>query len=283
MTLWRSRILAKIVLSNLPFSYYFWSKLGLFRHGYMDDYSYAWSVLKKHASVLTKNSDWNAIELGPGDGLLSAFLAPAVGSSGLTLVDAGDFAHKDWNLYKNQISQFLIANPLLDVADFTIEKEIKDILKSVGSSYYTEGLTSLKSLNSNSFDLIYSQAVLEHVRKREFKDTISECYRLLKNGGIMSHVVDYKDHLGGELNNMRFSSAFWEKESFAKNSGFYTNRIRLSQMVSICEDVGFTVDVKNKRYWNVLPIKRNRLAIEFENLSDDDLLVSGAHLIMARS
>jgi len=281
--LWRSRILAKIVLSNLPFSYSFWSKVGLFRHGSMDDSSYAWTVLKKHASILNENSGWKAIELGPGDSLLSAFLSPAVGSSGLTLVDAGDFAHKDWSLYKSQISQFATANPSLDVVDFTKEKEINDALKSVGSSYYTEGLISLKSLNTGSFDLIYSQAVLEHVRKHEFEDMISECYRLLKIGGIMSHVVDFKDHLGGGLNNMRFSSSFWEKESFAQSSGFYTNRIRLSQMVSICEGVGFSVTVKNKRYWNVSPIKRNKLATEFKNLSDDDLLVSGAHLIMARS
>ena len=54
--LWRSRILAKIVLSNLPFSYSFWSKVGLFRHGSMDDSSYAWTVLKKHASILNENS-----------------------------------------------------------------------------------------------------------------------------------------------------------------------------------------------------------------------------------
>lgn len=283
MNLWRTKVFAKLILSRLPFDYRLWSKMGLFRHGSMDDYSYAWSVLKKHASVLKKNSDWNAIELGPGDGLLSAFLAPALGSSGLTLVDAGDFAHKDWNLYKSQISQFLIANPLLDVADFTIEKKIKDTLESVGSSYYTEGLTSLKLLNTNSFDLIYSQAVLEHVRKHEFEDTISECYRLLKVGGMMSHVIDFKDHLGGESNNMRFSSSLWEKEWFAQNSGFYTNRIRLSQIISICENIGFTVEIKKKRYWNYQPIQHNKLALEFKNLSDDDLLVSGAHLIMARS
>jgi hypothetical protein len=82
---------------------------------------------------------------------------------------------------------------------------------------------------------------------------------------------------------MRFSSSLWEKEWFAQNSGFYTNRIRFSEMVSICESIGFTVEVRNKRYWDFSPIKRNKLATEFKSLSDDDLLVSGAHLIMIRS
>jgi len=258
--------------------------MGLFRHGSMDDYSYAWSVLNKHASVLSNNSDWNGLELGPGDGLLSAFLSPAVGSNGLTLVDSGDFAHKDLGLYKKQIAQFrFLANSSLSIADFLKSSNIEEALQSVGSCYHTNGLDSLRSLSSNSFDLIYSQAVFEHIRAGEFKETMNECYRLLKHNGVMSHVVDYKDHLGGGLNNMRFSSELWEKEWFSQNSGFYTNRIRLSEMVSICEKIGFVVEIRDKRCLSSLPIKRNKLAEEFTNISDDDLLVSGAHLVMTRA
>jgi len=282
-TPWYVKILIKLVLSMLPFNYRIWSKVGLFRHGSMDDSSYAWSVLKKHTSTLEIRTGWKGLELGPGDGLLSAFLAPAVGSDGLTLVDTGDFAHKDWSLYKRQIFKFLSIHHSSNVADFTKEREINDALKSVGSSYYTEGLVSLRSLKSNSFDLIYSQAVLEHVRHGEFNDVISECYRLLKPNGVMSHQVDFKDHLGGGSNNMRFSSVLWEKKWFSHNCGFYTNRIRLSEIVSICENIGFTVEVKKKSYWHELPIKRNQLAPEFTKLSDEDLLVSGAYLVMKRS
>ena len=113
MNLWRTKIFAKLILSRLPFDYRLWSKIGLFRHGAMDDYSYAWSVLEKHSSVLRKGSSWEGLELGPGDGLLSAFLAPAAGSTGLTLVDTGDFAHKDWSLYKKQVSQFFSIYPFI--------------------------------------------------------------------------------------------------------------------------------------------------------------------------
>jgi SAM-dependent methyltransferase len=280
MNLWRTKIFAKLILSRLPISYRLWSKMGLFRHGTMDDYSYAWTVLKKHSSVLKNNRAWRGLELGPGDGLLSAFLAPAVGSTGLTLVDAGDFAHKDWNLYKKQITQFLSVYPSLDVADFSKVRDIDVILKSSGSSYHTEGLMSLRLQKKNSFDLIYSQAVLEHIRLHEFKETMNECYQLLKPNGVMSHVVDFKDHLGGRLNNMRFPSALWEKAWFAQNSGFYTNRIRLKEMISICENIGFNVEVRDAQYWDLLPINRSKLAVEFKNFSNEELLVSGAHLVM---
>jgi len=283
MNLWRTKVFAKLILSRLPFDYRLWKKIGLFRHGSMDDCSYAWSVLNKHASVLNGNSDWSGLELGPGDGLLSAFLSPAVGSTGLTLVDSGNFTHNDLDLYKKQIAQFLHADSSLSITEFLQSSNIEEALQSVGSCYHTNGLDSLKSQSSNSFDLIYSQAVFEHIRADEFKETMNECYRLLKHNGVMSHVVDFKDHLGGRLNNMRFPSVLWEKEWFAKKSGFYTNRIRLSKMLSICENIGFVVEVRDKRCWGSLPIKRSKLASEFKSLSDDDLLVSGAHLVMTRA
>ena len=277
---WYVRVFVKLVLSRLSISYELWSRIGLFRHGAMNDYSYAWGVLKKHSSVLKKTDNWKGLELGPGDGLLSAFLAPAVGASGLTLVDSGDFACKDINEYKEQISKILSVYPSLNVADISKFTDINAALDSVCSKYYVDGVASLRKMKRNSYDLIYSQAVLEHIRFDEFKDVMAECYRLLKPEGVMSHVVDFQDHLGGGLNNLRFSSALWEKKWFSQDGGFYTNRIRLAEMVSIVEQIGFVVEVIEKRSWNRLPISRNSLSNEFKDLSDEDLLVSGAHLLM---
>ena len=93
-------------------------------------------------------------------------------------------------------------------------------------------------------------------------------------------LVDFKDHLGGGLNNMRFPSSFWELNWFALESGFYTNRMRLSEIILICEEIGFTVHVKSSKRWTSLPIKRTQLASEFYDLSNDDLLTSGSHLVM---
>jgi SAM-dependent methyltransferase len=277
---WYVRLVAKVFLSRLPFSYGWWSRFGLFRHGAMDDFSYAWEVLQKHTSELKKSKGWRGLELGPGDGLLSAFLVPVLGSSGLTLVDAGDFSHKDVEQYRKQISRFSEVFPDASVIDFSEESDMDVILNSVGCSYHVNGLKSLQLLESNSFDLIYSQAVLEHVRRFEFEDMMLECYRLLHPDGIMSHVVDYKDHLGGGLNHMRFSSELWERDWFAEESGFYTNRMRMSEMIFICRGIGFDVDIRNVSYWKSLPIKRDHLAKEFHYFSDDELLVSGAHLVM---
>ena len=53
---WYFRIIIKFILSRLPFSYTVWSRIGFFRHGAMDDFNYAWDVLKSHKnSVNVKN------------------------------------------------------------------------------------------------------------------------------------------------------------------------------------------------------------------------------------
>jgi len=43
--------------------------------------------------------------------------------------------------------------------------------------------------NSNSTDFIYTSHFLEHLKKYEAKKLIEECYRVLKNGGIIRVVV----------------------------------------------------------------------------------------------
>lgn len=246
----------------------------------MDNYLYAWETLKRHASELNNANDWKGLEFGPGDGLLSSFLSPALGSSGVTLVDVGDFAIKDVNVYRQNIQDFLASFPDMVLPDISNKSSIDSMLLAVNGSYHTKGLLSLKSLMDSSYDLIYSQAVLEHVRRHEFEDTMKECHRLLSPNGVMSHAVDFKDHLGGGLNNMRFPSSLWELDWFASESGFYTNRMRLSEIISFCEDIGFIVEVRNIKRWTSSPIKRTQLAREFYDLSDDDLLISGAHLVM---
>ena len=98
----------------------------------------------------------------------------------------------------------------------------------------------------------------------------------------MSHVVDFKDHLGGGMNNLRFSSKIWEQDWFASNSGFYTNRIRLSEIIKIAEEVGFDVSIKSLTKWDPKEIKGQFVAQEFKNLSVDDLIVSGAHIMFSK-
>ena len=130
--------------------------------------------------------------------------------------------------------------------------------------------------------LIFSQAVLEHIRREQFLDTMRECRRILKRDGVCSHRVDLKDHLGGGLNNLRFSPEIWESKLFVR-SGFYTNRIRYREMLKLFSSAGFDVEIIEENRWNVLPIDRSQLAPLFQDISDDELLVSGFSAVLKPS
>ena len=277
---WLLKIMAKLILSYLPIKYQTWSKIGLFKHGGMDDYNYAWEVLCNHFKSIDSIDKWKGIEIGPGDGVLSSLLAPALGSSGLTLVDEGNFINFNDYKYRGQMKKFKNDFPELTLPNYSNANDVNQMLKLAGGSYHTEGLKSLKKLKTQTYDLIFSQAVLEHIKIADFKKIMFEIHRLLKPEGKASHVVDFKDHLVGGLNNLRFSSKIWEKNWFATKGRFYTNRIRLSEMIKICESIGFSVKIVKQKQWEIAPINRENLAEEFSELSDDDLLISGAHLIM---
>ena len=85
-------------------------------------------------------------------------------------------------------------------------KDFVDLLCFYNTEYLTSGLESLKEIDDNSVDYIFSHSVLEHVRKYELNALIKEMYRVLKPNGVISHNINYKDHLDDSLNNLRFSS-----------------------------------------------------------------------------
>ena len=63
-----------------------------------------------------------------------------------------------------------------------------------------------------------------------------------------SHAIDLKDHLNYSLNNLRFTDKLWETEFFV-NSGFYTNRLSISDITNIYKNIGFRITIMNKLTW----------------------------------
>lgn len=103
----------------------------------------------------------------------------------------------------------------------------------------------MKSITDKSVDLVFSQAVLEHLRLEQLNSIIKETYRILKPGGCASHRINLKDHLGGGLDNLRFSKRTWES-NFIATSGVYTNRLRASEITGIFREVGFEIIEKRE-------------------------------------
>ncbi|MEP6888985.1 MAG: class I SAM-dependent methyltransferase [Nitrospirales bacterium] len=166
--------------------------------------------------------------------------------------------------------------PTIEVENVTSSEAI---LAACRATYGTSGLSSLRAIPDKSVDFVWSHTVLQHIRRAEFLETMRELRRQLRPNGLSSHWVDLQDCLGGSLNNLRFSKSIWES-SFMVQSGFYTNRIRYSEMLGLFKEAGFEADVIHIKRWDRLPTSRSKLSRAFRNLSDEDLCVRVFHVIL---
>ncbi len=122
-------------------------------------------------------------------------------------------------------------------------------------------------------DLIFSQAVMEHVADIEF--AYREMYRWLKSGGIISHQIDFKTHeMTKEWNGHWFiGEKMWK--FLSRGRKYPMNRLPLSSHIKMIEKAGFNI-VK------IVPVQRQNKfgnstprvpGVEF---TDNDLITSGA-------
>ncbi|MFM2130065.1 MAG: hypothetical protein RL477_1611 [Pseudomonadota bacterium] len=278
---WWAKIAAKIVLARLPLGERAWQSLGLFSPGEMMDPAYAVAVFDRHYRAAGSPAPgFSFLELGPGDSLSSAVIGKAYGASRCWLVDAGAYASRDMDVYRRLADHLARARPEADLGAVRRAGDVAALLVACNAVYLEDGLAGLRRVPDASCDLIFSQAVLEHVPRAEFAQTLTEMRRILKPGGVSTHQVDFRDHLAGGLNNLRFSQSLWEKPWFARRSGFYTNRLRAGEMTAMMAGAGFDAVVSDQGRWTESPIRRESLAAEFSNLSADDLLVREAFFVL---
>lgn len=276
---WWLKICIKIVFSRLPISYPLWLRLGIFRHGRMMDCSYAFKVFQNHinrAKLSTKINKKALLELGPGDSVASALFAWQKGARA-TLIDTADFATKNVKNYQKIVKRIIKSKN----NRFPAFKNRHEFLRHCNATYLTEGIESIKSLKANSFDFIFSQAVLEHVTKNNFDALLKQTFRVLKTGGMASHEIDLKDHLGGSLNNLRISEQIWESKLFS-SSGFYTNRLRFSDILQSFKNAGFKILKIKKKKFKRLPLPKNRLANVFQKYKKDDLKIKEFYILLQK-
>ena len=280
---WQLKIALKMVLARIPLGSATWRKVGIFQQGSMHTGEYAWQIFEHHlAEYMTLGglAGKTVLELGPGDGIATGLLASCFGAHRTILVDAGDRATQKVSDYKNMLSDWDCRGA--ELAHLVDCSSFEQLAQASNTTYLSNGLSSLKTIPSDSVDIEFSNAVLEHVRKSEFRETLNELRRILKSDGVSYHSVDLKDHLGGRLDNLRFSEGLWNSRLFS-DSGFYTNRIRFRAMLGMFAEAGFHAEVRRTLRWDHLPTPRKKLNSRFSHLDDSDLLVSAFNVVLRKS
>jgi SAM-dependent methyltransferase len=252
-------------------------------------------------------------ELGPGDSLGIGLAALISGANKYYAFDVVEYASSKRNieifdelvdLFKKREkipdeTEFPRVKPLLESYKFpsniltnerlskTLKKDriesIRNVLLTLNSrdssniqiSYFVPWHDS-KIIKEESIDMIYSQAVLEHVDNLAY--TYEALYRWLKPSGFISNDIDFTCHgMAKEWNgHWAYSDIIWKLMKGKKP--YLINRQSHSLHIDLLRKSGFKI-IYDSRTQDTSGIERKHLALKFKNISDDDLVTSSAFII----
>jgi len=266
---WVIKALTKKIISALPgkerLNYYLQKhithSLPLSEKGLLDDIDTAAKhilhfVEHKNISSL---GDMRLFEFGAGYDLHIPLFFAAIGIGRQTVVDLYPvfrkelFGHTAKHLLNNRKSieskyGFTLSESILEKAmgggnlrDFNIDYKVPvDMTKEN------------PALESNSFDLITSTSVLEHIPENDIRKIVSgECFRILKPGGCISCAINMEDHfVAGDssisvYNFLKYSDFQWQ---FFNSSFFYQNRLRAGDYLNLFKQTNFEIIKVEKIY-----------------------------------
>lgn len=121
----------------------------------------------------------------------------------------------------------------------------EDIYDLLGFSYVINPSGTLKEFQDESFTVIFSCNVLEHVDRGILPEFIKDFYRLLKPGGYSIHQIDPGDHLAyydnsaSRKNYLQYSDKAWRR--FFQNDVQYFNRVQRPEWLDFFQRAGFEV------------------------------------------
>jgi hypothetical protein len=129
---------------------------------------------------------------------------------------------------------------------------------------------------SESIDVTFSVAVLEHIRRAAMPRVARELFRLARPGGIGYHRVDLVDHYSRRTNRFRFLGfTSTEYRLMYANRGSSSNRLRIDDIEQLFRGAGFRSverkDVHRYEDFRQFEIWRRGFQREFRD-RDPDLL-----------
>jgi SAM-dependent methyltransferase len=276
--------------------------------GGSDSARYCYSVWFRHLMLLDrcgfKISGAKIGELGPGDSLgigLAALLSGAGRYVGLDIVPYS--AKADLNKILDELlrmymkeeqvpddKEFPSVRPRIDSYEFPrhivdqrnvtakaeeIRNQLKSGLNSGSLLEYRVPWISLPKIDKASLDLIFSQAVLEHV------DSLEETYRAmfswLKPGGYASHVIDFRAHGRSPFWNGHWAYSDWQWNLVRGKREFLLNREPLSTHLILAKKVGFELLLTKREQ-----ASHGLEAPRFRKMDATDALTSSVFLILRK-
>ena len=144
---------------------------------------------------------------------------------------------------------------------------------------YRAPWSSLGEIAAGSLDLVFSQAVLEHVNALE--ETYQAMFTWLKPGGYASHVIDFSVHYLSPFWNGHWAYSEWAWQLVRGRREFLLNREPLSTHLTYADKAGFEV-LSLTRDFDSSGLNASALAKRFQIFDSEDLRTRGAILVLRK-
>ena len=266
--MWKTKVLVQFFLSIIPGGVFLntqFHKLKRNSNGYsIENLSRRIPVTTTELMKIddiTPIKDAVIVEVGPGGSMYSGLLMYLLGAK--TVHSYDHIKHVSYNLLQqslgalqvrlDSISQIsgISADKLQARLDLVLKaKNIDEVLDRASISYKAPGDASQTNLHEASVDIIYSNAVFEHLPPEVIEAVTLESKRILKNTGVGFHQIDVHDHYAydttiSKVNFLQYSERVWA--FFTHNKISYHNRLRAKQFKDIFESLGaVTLGFKTK-------------------------------------
>ena len=271
---------------------------------------YCYSVWLRHLVTAFENGltdhPRTVAELGPGSSLgmgLAALLSGAERYHALDLVEhangAGNLAVFDQlvTLFQNRTAipddlEFPQVRPILASYDFpdrlapahmaamTCPERLARIRQSIGRQDQPGSMIQYRVpwcddavLERDALDLVFSQAVMEHVD--DLAGTYGAIRKSLRVGGLISHQIDFRSHRMAREWNGHWSCSELLWRLIRGRRRYLLNRQPCSTHLQLLAELGFAV-VGVQRMRSATRIGKAELSHRFAHVTDDDLTTSGA-------
>jgi SAM-dependent methyltransferase len=170
------------------------------------------------------------------------------------------------NAEKERIKKIIVAIAKMDSFDALYEY--------LNFQYVINPQGTLELFQDETFKLVYSCNVFEHIDRRIAPELVKDIYRILEPGGYSCQDIDLTDHLVSfrEIRNispkfyLSFSERMWKV--FFENKVQYINRIQCSEWLNLFESAGLDLLEKEVETEN---IDLKRVSKIYRHLGKHDL------------
>ena len=157
--------------------------------------------------------------------------------------------------------------------------------------YLGLGDAAKSGLPSGSIDFHTSYTVFEHIPPMVLARILEEGNRIVRDGGLFVHKIDYGDHFShsdatiSQINFLQYSDAEWA--SYAGNRYMYMNRLRHDDFLALFQSAGHrilaTTPALDARSLELLKTGRLRVNERFERKSPETLAIWRSWIVSQRT